>query len=371
MLFPAVLLLLIAVLRIVLLIRQREVLRAQDQVYAFGLVTQRVGQQLWQQVWPLLLPVSAPALAVPTAEPALFLFALAIGGWLWELPPKAFKLFGLDARHGMNRMSVTAFAREQALKLALFAVLALPGAWLALQAEQQLGGYWWLPAWLVGFIGLVLIRAVQPRYIAPLFDAVEPLPAGDLRSRLEGLLARCRVDARQLFLLKASARSAQANAQVSGNLQRPRIVLTDTLIASLKADEIEAVVAHELGHLQRGHLRFQVLMIGSVWLLMLAAAAWLTVGIADPVIELAIAWALLPSLGFFALPLANYWSRRFEFEADASAAGNASGAALARALRTLTRNNRNAPLADRWYERVYHTHPATSERLSRLDRSGT
>ncbi len=370
---PAVLLLfLIAALRIALLLRQRAVLRTQDQPYSLGLVSQRLGQQLWQQGWPLLLlallaywPQPARAIDAP------LLAALVLAGWCWELPAKAWKPFGLDARHGMNRMTVAAFAREQALKLAMLAALALPSAWLALQLLDRYPQSWWLLVWALGYGGWALIRAVQPRYIAPLFDAVEPLPDGELRGRLEALLARCRVDARQLFLLKASARSSQANAQVSGSLARPRIVLTDTLIATLKADEIEAVVAHELGHLQRGHLRFQLLMLGGVSLLMVAAAAWFSAAIVAPVARLALAWALLPSLWLFALPLANYWYRRFEFEADASAASHASGAALARALRTLTRNNRNAPIADRWYERVYHTHPATSERLDRLDRAGT
>ena len=361
-------LVLIAALRLSLLLRQRAVLRPQDQAYAMGVVTQRVGQQLWQQGWPLIVIALLPLLAGAGPLP---LFALAIAGWLWELPPKAYKPFGVDARHGMNRMTVAAFAREQAIKLALFAALALPGAWLALELLSRADKQAWLAIWAIGWIGWAGLRWLQPRYLAPLFDQVEPLPAGELRGRLEALLIRSGIREQRLFLQKSSARSAQANAQVSGSARAPRIVLSDTLIAMLKADEIEAVVAHELGHIQRGHLRFQLLMIGAASFLMVMVAAALTAGIVEPVARLALAWALLPSLWFAALPLANYWYRQFEFEADDSAARNASGAALARALRHLTRNNRNAPLADRWYERVYHTHPATSERLDRLDRAGT
>lgn len=364
---PAVLLL-IAALRITLLLRQRAALRTQDQAYAMGLVTQRVGQQLWQQGWPLLLLALMPLLK---GDEPLRLFALLIAGWLWELPLKACKPFGLDARHGMNRMSVAAFLREQAIKLALLAALALPAAWLALVLIRHSEPQAWLAIWAIGWGGWAGLRWLQPRWIAPLFDQVEPLPAGELRSRLEALLTRSGVRNQRLFLLRSSARSAQANAQVSGSARAPRIVLSDTLIGLLKADEIESVVAHELGHIQRGHLRFQLLMIGAASFAMLMIAAALTADIAEPVAKLAIAWALLPSLWFFALPLANYWYRRFEFEADASAASHASGAALASALRTLTHNNRNAPIADRWYERVYHTHPATSDRLDRLDRAGT
>lgn len=361
-------LLLIAALRITLLLRQRAVLRTQDQAYAMGVVTQRVGQQLWQQGWPLLLLALMPLLE---SDEPLLLLALVIAGWLWELPPKAYKPFGLDARHGMNRMSVATFLREQAIKLALFAALALPAAWLALYLIEHSDKRAWLAIWAIGWAAWAGLRWLQPRWIAPLFDKVEPLPTGELRSRLEGLLTRSGVRDQRLFLQRASARSAQANAQVSGSARAPRIVLGDTLIGLLKADEIESVVAHELGHIQRGHLRFQLLMIGAASFAMVMIAAALTTAIGEPVARLAIAWALLPSLWLFALPLANYWYRRFEFEADASAARQASGAALARALRTLTRNNRNAPIADRWYERVYHTHPATSERLDRLDQVGT
>lgn len=365
---PVVLaLFLIAALRLSLLLRQRATLRPQDQPYAMGLVTQRVGQQLWQQGWPLLLIAAMPLIGTDTG----WLLALLIAGWLWEMPAKAYKPFGLDARHGMNRLSVAAFAREQAIKLALFAALALPAAWLAVYLLGHTDKKAWVAIWAVGWGGWAGLRWLQPRWIAPLFDKVEPLPAGELRSRLEALLSRSGVRDRRLYLLRSSARSAQANAQVSGGARAPRIVLGDTLIAMLKADEIEAVVAHELGHIQRGHLRFQLLMIGAASFLMVMVAAALTGAIAEPVARLALAWALLPSLWFFALPLANYWYRQFEFEADASAAANASGAALARALRTLTANNRNAPLADRWYERVYHTHPATDARLDRLDRAGT
>ena len=365
---PVVLaLVLIAALRVALLMRQRAVLRGQDEAYATGLVTQRVGQQLWQQGWPLLLLAAMPSIGGDAAA----LFVLVIAGWLWELPAKVWKPFVLDAKHAMNRMTVAAFVREQTMRLALFGSLALPGAWLATELLRRADKTAWLAIWAIGWIGWTSLRALQPRYIAPIFDKVEELPPGGLRSRLEALLTRCGVREQRLYLQKSSARSAQANAQVSGSARAPRIVLGDTLIAMLEADEIEAVVAHELGHIQRGHLRFQSLMIGAVSFLMVMIAAALTAGIAQPVARLALAWALLPSLWLFALPLVNYWYRRFEFEADDSAATNASGPALARALRHLTANNRNAPVADRWYERVYHTHPATSERLDRLDRAGS
>lgn len=366
---PAVVaLVLIAALRLLLLVRQRAVLGPQDQAYAMGLVTQRVGAQLWQQGAPLLLLASAPLLP----DGPLLLAGAVLAGWLWELPARAWKPFVLDAAHGLNRLTPAAFAREQAVKFLLFAALALPAAWLAPRLLDRPGGaLGWLAIWGLGYGGWLLIRIVQPRLIAPLFDAVEPLPDGALRSRLAALLDRCGVAEHRLYLLRSSARSTQANAQVSGSARRPRIVLGDTLIGLLQPDEIEAVVAHELGHIQRGHLRVQVLMIGLASLLVVALAAVLTAGIADPGLRLALAWLLLPSLWLLALPGVNGCYRRYEFEADASAAAHASGAALARALRTLTANNRNAPRADDWYERVYHTHPQTSERLDRLDRAGT
>jgi len=366
---PAVLVLLLtAALRLWLLQRQRAALLPQDQAYATGLVGQRVGAQLWQQAAPLLLVAAAPW---RPADAAVLLFGAVLAGWLWELPAKAWKPFVLDARHGLNRLGAAAFAREQGLKFALFVLLAAPAAVLAPWLLARFGEAGWLAIWGLGYGGWLLIRIVQPRLIAPLFDPVEPLPDGALRGRLARLLDRCGVAEHRLYRLRSSARSTQANAQVSGHARRPRIVLGDTLIDLLQPDEIEAVVAHELGHIQRGHLRMQVLMIGAGSLLMVLAAAALTAGIAESGLRLALAWLLLPSLWLAALPVVNGRYRAFEFEADASAAANASGAALARALRRLTANNRNAPLADVWYERVYHTHPATHERLDRLDRAGT
>lgn len=359
---------LVAALRLILLLRQRAALAGQDQPYARGLVTQRVGAQLWQQVALLVLIAVVPWLP---AQGPLLLFAAALAGWLWELPAKAWKPFVLDATHGLNRLTVAAFGREQATQLVLFSVLAAPAVWLAPWLLETLGPAGWLAIWAIGFDGWLMLRIVRPRLIAPLFEPVEPLPDGELRRRLVRLLDRCGVRDHRLYLLRSSARSTQANAQVSGTARRPRIVLGDTLVDLLKADEIEAVVAHELGHIQRGHLRVQIAMIGSGSLAMVLAAAALTADIAEPGLRLAVAWLLLPSLWFFALPFVNGTYRRYEFEADASAAAHASGAALARALRTLTANNRNAPLADAWYERVYHTHPATHERLDRLDRAGT
>lgn len=368
---PLLLLIPVFALRLLLLWRQRRALAADAaSAYARAVVAQRVGQQLWQSLWAFaLLAVSGEVAArAQTAGPALVLFLLVVAGWCWELPAKVWKVFVTDARHGFNRLTPTRFLREQAGRALLFAAVAAPAAALAIMLSEWASEYWWLSVWALGWLGFAVLRWVQPRWIAPLFDKVEPLPHGALRARLAAFLTRSGVLEQRLFLLRASARTGQANAQVNGGVGAPRIVLTDTLIARLPPEQVEAVVAHELGHLQRGHLRVQLLMLGVIWLVLLALVAALVAGVPAGAARLALAWAMLPSAWLFAMPLANAVYRRFEFEADEAAAAASSAEAMAGALRTLTANNANASRNDPWYERVYHTHPPLSARLARLDR---
>lgn len=370
---PALLFLLAVVaIRAALLIRQRSALRADTGTgYARALVTQRVSAQLWQCLWALLILGSANAVSRLSLSLGSIgtLFVIVLAGWFWELPPKVWKLFVLDAHYGFNRLKPQQFAREQALRALMFAALALPAAAIAMALVRYAGAGWWLVLWAIGWGGFAVVRWLQPRYVSPMFDPVEPLPDGPLKARLQALLTRCGVTRQRLFLMRASARSAQANAQVSGSLGAPRIVLHDTLIQQLQSDEVEAVVAHELGHLQRGHLRLQMLMLGTLWLLLIAFLVLLTQAVADTTVRLALAWALFPSAWLLAQPWLNTAYRRFEFEADEAAAQNSSPAAMASALRTLTKQNANAIQNDRWYEWVYHSHPALPARLAKLDRA--
>lgn len=368
---PLLLLMPAFALRLWLLLRQRRVLRSDASAgYARAVVTQRVGQQLWQSLWALLVLLMLSRIAAVEAQfgSGVTLIVLVLAGWLWELPARVWKVFVTDAAYRFNRLTVPRFVREQAGRALLFALLAVPAALAAVMLFKLSGGLWWLLLWLAGWAGHSALRWLQPRYLTPLFDVVEPLPESPLRRRLEASLRRCGVTRQRLFVLRSSARSAQANAQVSGRLGAPRIVLTDTLIERLPPDEVEAVVTHELGHLQRGHLRFQMLMLGALWLLLVAVIALLTQRIPAIAPRLAIAWAMVPSAWFFALPVVNAVYRRFEFEADEAAAQNSSAAAMAAALRRLTQNNANALHSDPWYQRVYHTHPDLGARLARLDR---
>lgn len=368
---PALLLLaLVAVLRLALAVRQRAALAAQPGTdYARALLGQRTAQQFWQLLWAALLCLSIPRIGAAANAHGVTttLAALVLAGWLWELPARAWKIFVTDARHGVNRLGAARFMREQALAFALFAAVAIPASLIAARIVERVDRLWWLPIWLLGWLGFLALRELKPRVQALLFDRLEPLPDGALRRRLEAMLARLGVAHARLLLLQASARSAQANAQAGGSLRAPRVLLHDTLIAQLPEDEVEAVAAHELGHLLRGHLVVQKLMLGACALPMLLAAGQLTAGIDGHAAKLAIAWALLPSLWLFALPAVNARYRRYEFEADQTAAQGASAAAMASALRRLTRHNANTPQPDRWYEWVYHTHPAITARLARLD----
>lgn len=371
---PALILLaVVAAIRLGLALRQRAALLAQPGTgYARALLGWRTSQQLWQLLWALVLCWSIPQIerAADAHGTTATLAVVVLAGWLWELPARAWKIFATDARHGVNRLGAGRFLREQAIALVLFASVAVPAAWVASAIVERFGRLWWLPVWLLGWLGFLALRELRPRVQARVFDRLEPLPHGALRTRLEAMLARLGAAHARLLLLQASARSAQANAQAGGSLRAPRVVLHDTLIEQLPEDEVEAVAAHELGHLLRGHLSMQRWTLGACALPMLLAAGLLTADVAGGAARLALAWALLPSLWLFALPVVNAKYRRYEFEADQTAAEGASAAAMAAALRRLTRHNANTPPPDGWYERVYHTHPSTADRLSRLDEPG-
>jgi len=367
---PSLLLILtVVVLRVILAARQSRVLRsAPAAAYARALVQQRLGAQLWQAFWALLVVVMAGwvvASASLDVRAASLFIAVAIG-WLWEVPAKAWKLFRTDASHGRNRLAASAFLREQGGRWLLFLAVAAPASAFTIAIFDAAGGWAWLWIWAAGWCGASLLRWVQPRYITPLFDVVEPFPEGALKARLSAMLSRAGVSAEHLHLMRASARGAHANAQVTGDAGSPRIVLMDTLVERLSADEIEAVVAHELGHLQRGHLRVQLLTLGTAWLLQLALLMALTAALPNQPLRYAAIWALFPTAGFLLQPWLNRMYRRFEFEADAAAAASSSAGGMAGALRTLTQQNANAPKSDRWYEWVYHTHPGLAERLAAL-----
>ncbi len=293
-----------------------------------------------------------------------------------DLPVAAYRTFGIEQRFGFNRMSVGLFLADLAKSAALGAALGLPLLVLVLWLMQRMGEAWWLYVWLawMGFNLLVLLA--YPNFIAPLFNRFTPLADAVLAERVERLLARCGFRSSGLFVMDGSRRSAHGNAYFSGFGAAKRIVFFDTLLARLAPPEVEAVLAHELGHYRRHHVWKRVALLAAASLALLwvlgrlidepAFYAGLRAGAPEPALGLLLFVLVMPVFTFFLQPLASLYSRRHEFEADAYAASHASAAELAKALVKLYQDNAATLTPDPVHSAFYDSHPPAARRIARL-----
>jgi STE24 endopeptidase len=308
---------------------------------------------------------------------ALVLLVSAIGGLL-ELPIDAWRQFRLEARFGFNRMTARLWLADQAKGLLVGAVLGVPLLAAILALMRSAGPAWWLWAWIV-WIGFNLaVLVLYPTVIAPFFNRFEPLPEGPVRERVESLLARCGFEAGGLFVMDGSRRSAHGNAYFTGLGRAKRIVFYDTLLARLDGPELEAVLAHELGHFRRRHITKRIVVsfvlsgAGLALLAWLAGQPWFFQGLgvtpaADPeALALVLFFLAAPVFAFVLRPLASLASRRHEFEADRFAAEHSSAAALAAALVKLYEDNAATLTPDPLHSAFYDSHPPAAIRIGRL-----
>lgn len=295
--------------------------------------------------------------------------------WL-RLPPRLLQVFVLDARFGFNRAGPGLVFKDAVLKSLIAAGLAaLAGGALLAPILLLRGASGWLAAAALAVAGGGLLLWAQPRVIAPLFNRFRALEAGALKSRLEAMIARCGARAESMFVMDASARSAMANAYFSGFGKAKRVVLFDTLLRELADDEIEAVLAHELGHDREGHIRRHYAVLGALLALgVVALGVAGTGGIlaalnvpASPAAWLAAGFLLLPLLAWPLQPWLAARLRRYEFEADAYALRHADGAALVSALKKLLARNAAALSADPWYAAFNASHPPPDRRLAVIE----
>jgi len=293
-----------------------------------------------------------------------------------DLPVAAYRTFGIEQRFGFNRMSVGLFLADLAKSAVLGAVLGLPLLVLVLWLMQRMGEAWWLYVWLawMGFNLLVLLA--YPSFIAPLFNRFTPLSDAALAERIQRLLTRCGFRSNGLFVMDGSRRSAHGNAYFTGFGAAKRIVFFDTLLARLAPPEVEAVLAHELGHYRRHHVWKRVALLAAMSLALLwvlgrlidepAFYAGLRAGAPDPALGLLLFVLVMPVFTFFLQPLASLYSRRHEFEADAYAASHASAAELAKALVKLYQDNAATLTPDPVHSAFYDSHPPAARRIARL-----
>ncbi|MES1928808.1 M48 family peptidase [Salinisphaera dokdonensis CL-ES53] len=299
-----------------------------------------------------------------------FVILFAVGDQLLrEILPWA-RWWFIDRACGVSRSGPAEMASDSARRLALnTTIAALAGIWALWPFALLPFSMAWPLSGLLMICGMAALFWARPNLIDPLFHRFSPLECGELRERLEAMMQRCGTRLEDVLVVDSSRRSNLANAYFTGLGRQKRVVLFDTLIAHLSPAELEAVMAHELGHYRCGHLqRFygsQALLLLGGYLALGALVAVAGVAV-SPVVLAVAAYLLLPALGWPLKPWQSARKRRYEYEADDYAATHAERAALVSALERLLANNLNAPTMDRWYAAVFATHPPGDQRLQAL-----
>lgn len=305
-----------------------------------------------------------------------FLVATAAVGTLLDLPVAVYKKFVLEARFGFNRTTPRTFVLDLLRRWAISAAVAVPLLLAALWAMRSFTGLWWLWAWLAVVVLMVVAPAVFVRLIAPRFNTFTPLEEGPLRAGIERLLQGAGFRSSGLFTMDASRRTAHGNAYFIGFGRAKRIVLFDTLIARSAPDEIEAVIAHELGHFRHRHIWFGLAQGAMISFLGLAAFGWLCkqpwllgafgVDQGDDAVRLFVCLLLASVVSPLLAPVTNWISRRNEFQADDYARRTVGAAPLISALTGLARDNASTLTPDPLYALAHHSHPPVPIRVRHL-----
>ena len=296
------------------------------------------------------------------------------------LPFTLWRQFKLEARFGFNRMTPGLFAADLAKGVLLALVLGAPLAAVILWLMAQAGSLWWLWAWGVWTAFNLLLLFIYPSFIAPLFNKFTPLSDPELADRIKQLAQRCGFALNGLFVMDGSRRSAHGNAYFTGFGKSRRIVFFDTLLARLNADEIEAVLAHELGHFAKRHIIRRIVLSLAAALLFFALLGWLAqqpwfyegLGVLprldgrNDALALLLFFLVIPVFTFMLTPVASWYSRRDEFEADRYAATQSSSGRLVSALVKLYDDNAATLTPDPVHSAFYDSHPPAAVRIRHL-----
>jgi STE24 endopeptidase len=309
---------------------------------------------------------------------AVFIGAVTVISSVVEMPLDLYRVFGLETRFGFNKMTFGMYLGDLAKQAAIAAVFGLPLILAVLWLMNRAGSLWWLWVWVVWTGFSITMLVVYPSFIAPLFNKFAPMEDGDLKKRIEALLTKCGFRSQGLFVMDGSRRSSHGNAYFTGFGQAKRIVFFDTLLSRLEPGQIEAVLAHELGHYKMNHVFRRMawtfgLSLVFLWALgQLRDAAWFYEGLnvsapATDAMALMLFFMVVPVFTFPLRPLMAMYSRKHEFEADAYAARNASGSDLANALVRLYKDNASTLTPDPLHSAFYDSHPPAAARIARLE----
>ena len=323
-----------------------------------------------------LLPVAEH----PMAQQLLLLLAFTLIGGLVDLPFGLYQTFVIEERFGFNKMSLKLWLSDLLKSSVLGAVVGLPLAALMLWLMGSLGAQWWLWAWVAWMGFNLLMLVIYPTWNAPLFNQFKPLDNPELVQRVNALMARCGFSAKGFFVMDGSRRSGHANAYFTGFGHAKRVVFFDTLLAKLSPDEVDAVLAHELGHFKHKHILkrivtlFAISGLGFAVLGWAANQAWFYLGLGvephfgptNNALALILFLSVVPVFSFFVSPWMSLSSRQHEFQADAYAQAQTSGQALRNALLKLIEDNAATLTPDPVFVKFYYTHPPAMQRLARL-----
>jgi STE24 endopeptidase len=305
-------------------------------------------------------------------------FALISGAI--DLPLTLYQTFVIEERFGFNKMTFKLWLMDLAKSTVLGLAIGLPIVALILWLMGAAGAFWWLWAWAVWMGFNLLLLVVYPTFIAPLFNKFKPLDDETLKARVTELMRRCGFAAKGLFVMDGSKRSAHANAYFTGFGAAKRVVFYDTLLAKLSPGEVDAVLAHELGHFKHKHIikriggMFAISLAGFALLGWLSTQVWFYTGLGvrpnlqgpNDALALLLFLLVVPVFSFFISPLMALLSRKHEFEADAYAVQQTSGKDLSTALLKLYEDNASTLTPDPVFVKFYYSHPPASERLARM-----
>ena len=312
------------------------------------------------------------------------LVAFGIISSMLDLPFTLYSTFKIEEHFGFNKMTFKLWLADMVKGVLLGAVIGLPIVALILWLMSSAGSLWWLWAWGTWMVFNLLVLVLYPTVIAPLFNKFKPLDDETLKARVTALMQRCGFAAKGLFVMDGSKRSAHANAYFTGFGAAKRVVFYDTLLKQLSPAEVDAVLAHELGHFKHKHIikrivgMFVMSLVGFALLGWLSSQVWFYAGLgvrpslsgSNDALALLLFMLVVPLFSFFISPVFAQFSRKHEFEADAYAVLQTDGKDLQSALLKLYQDNASTLTPDPVFVKFYYSHPPASERLARMNPAG-
>ena len=304
-------------------------------------------------------------------------FTIFIIMTIFEIPTSLYQTFVIEEKYGFNKSTMGQFFKDQAISLGLVVAIGMPIMALILWVMDSIGTYWWLAAWAILMSFSLLMSWLFPTVIAPLFNKFTPMEEGSLKDRIQGLLTRCGFNSDGIFIMDGSKRSGHGNAYFTGMGNNKRIVFYDTLVDSLEEEELEAVLAHELGHFKCKHTRKMLISSSIMTLISFAILGWLInqnwffsglgVDTHSNAAALLLFMMVSPVFTIFMQPISAYFQRKFEFEADDFASENAKASKLISGLVKLYEENANTLTPDPLYSAFHYSHPPAAIRIAHLE----